>query len=122
MQTNQKQYTTKQIKTYTLQPQKLKQEMKKYYLTPPQIKKITLQNLTTHCNLTMLETIRHYHQQYITQAQLQSIIDKIDALLYAAQDHLIPIQKIFTKINTEIWQQELHTKMNKIAIIPEEKE
>ena len=28
MQTNQKQYTTQQIKTYTLQPQKLKQEMK----------------------------------------------------------------------------------------------
>ena len=30
MQTNQKQYTTQQIKTYTLQPQKLKQEMTKY--------------------------------------------------------------------------------------------
>ena len=121
MQTNQKQYTTQQIKTYTLQPQKLKQEMTKYYLIVPQIQKITLQNLITHCNLTILETIRHYQQQYITEAQLQSIIDKIDALLYTAQDHLIPVQKVFTKINTEIWQEELHTKMNKIAIIPEEK-
>lgn len=120
MQTNQKQYTTQQIKTYTLQPQKLKQEMTKYYLVIPQIQKITLQNLITHCNLTILETIRHYQQQYITEAQLQSIIDKIDALLYTAQDHLIPVQKVFTKINTEIWQEELHTKMNKIAIIPEE--
>ena len=79
MQTNQKQYTTQQIKTYTLQPQKLKQEMTKYYLIIPQIQKITLQNLITHCNLTILETIRHYQQQYITEAQLQSIIDKIDA-------------------------------------------
>lgn len=120
MQTNQKQYTTQQIKTYTLQPQQLKQEMMKYYFIKPQIQKITLQNLTTHCNLTILETIRHYQQQYITETQLQSIIDKIDALLYIAQDHLIPIQKVFTKINTEIWQQELHTNMNKIAIIPEE--
>ena len=109
----QKLYQLHEIKKFIHNTQIYDEELKKYCFQKTQP---TNDNLITHCNLTILTAINHYKQNYITIGRLEFIINKIGTYKYLNDEKLIPLPKIFQKINTEIWEEELHTHMTHIGI------
>lgn len=92
----------------------LNNEIKKYCLTQPN--NITLYNINTHSNLTILIAIDHYQQDYITENELIYILSKIETYQYVAEDKLLPLNEVYRKINEEIWLEELQTNMTQMGV------
>lgn len=112
--TKTKLYTQQQITTFMINTKTLNNEIKKYCLTQPN--NITLDDINTHSNLTILMAIDHYQQDYITESELTYILSKIEAYQYVAEDKLLPLKEVYRKINEEIWLEELRTNMTQMGV------
>lgn len=75
-------------------------ECEKYCLLEPQNAFYTTDTLHAHANFIILYAVGAYKEHKIQEYELNSIYDKIEALLYA--EDMLGIKRIIEKLNKEI--------------------
>lgn len=99
-------YSRQDVTLLTIKNDYYYNECEKYCLLSPEKAFYTIDILHTHANFVILYAIGQHREHIIQEYELNSIYDKVEALLFA--EDMLGIKRVIEKLNKEILEDLLH--------------